>query len=164
MLKIMLIKVPANKGSESKISRKYKKLLNKYNLHYSISHKYKDNYVFLLIALSQRKIGADLELLEKKNLALLDFFKDDEYKTLGKKNWENFYILWTAKEAVIKLLKSSVDLRRKIKIKPIQLNYLQFNQKNKIIKLNAKLNKRKIAIVSHIKNKKIISIAQFAKR
>ena len=72
---------------------------------YSISHK--KNLVFVWI--SEEKIWVDIEILKKRDENLLEKFDKKEYEILGEKNWENFYILWTAKEAIIKYENLKLD-------------------------------------------------------
>jgi len=68
------------------------------NIFWSISHK-KD---LVFVGVSDRKIGLDIEFIKIRDKSLLDLFSDAEYKILGWKNWDNFYVLWTGKEAIIK--------------------------------------------------------------
>ena len=72
---------------------------------YSISHK--KNLVFVWI--SEEKIWVDIEILKKRDENLFEKFDKKEYEILGEKNWENFYILWTAKEAIIKYENLKLD-------------------------------------------------------
>lgn len=41
---------------------------------------------------------------EVRNMTLLDLHSVTEYARLSWKNWDNFYILWSSKEALIKML------------------------------------------------------------
>ncbi|MDQ7023045.1 MAG: 4'-phosphopantetheinyl transferase superfamily protein [Candidatus Gracilibacteria bacterium] len=80
---------------------------NKYS---SISHK--KNLVF--IGTNNSKIGVDIEIFKKRDENLLEKFSEEEHRNLGGKKllqgakdpygktWKNFYILWTAKESIIK--------------------------------------------------------------
>ena len=71
----------------------------------SISHK--KNLVF--IATSDNKIWVDIEIYKQRWIDLLDTFSDGEYSILWWKNWDNFYILWTAKESCIKFLNLKLE-------------------------------------------------------
>ncbi len=79
----------------------------------SISHK--KDLVFIWI--SEKKIWVDIEIIKQRDIGLLEKFKKEEYWILWAQNrkfqraealcWQNnklfnFYILWTAKEAIIK--------------------------------------------------------------
>ena len=91
----------------------------------SISHK-KD---LVFIWTSDNKIGVDIEILKERDINLLDSF-DEEYNMLWWKNWHNFYILWTAKESIIKY-----NLWRLDDISEIKLIKTKINIKN-ILNLN----------------------------
>lgn len=68
-------------------------------LYWSISHS--NNYVSFII--SDEPTGIDIAEYEERDISLLDMHSDSEYDLLGAKSWNNFYILWTAKESIIKL-------------------------------------------------------------
>jgi len=102
---------------------------NKYN---SISHK-KD---LVFIWTNDRQIWVDIEIVKKRDTNLLDKFTEKEYEILWEKKWKNFYILWTAKESIIKLENLVLDDMWKIElIKKEKLNkYLsKINFNNKLI-------------------------------
>jgi phosphopantetheinyl transferase len=86
------------------------------NIFWSISHK--KDLVFVWI--SDKRLGIDLEIIKKRNKSLLDNFDDKEYKLLWWKNWENFYILWTGKEAVIKYNLWKLDDMENLKLEKIK--------------------------------------------
>lgn len=113
------------------VEKKYKikKYLPKINLNWiplfdngifwSISHK--EDLVFVWV--NNKKIWVDIEIYKERDLSLLNQFNDEEYALLWWKKWINFYILWTAKESIIKhdLLKLDDILYIKlIKIKDIK--------------------------------------------
>lgn len=64
----------------------------------SISHK-KD---LVFIWTNNSKIWVDIEYFKYRDKNLLDKFYREEYMILWKKSWKKFYILWTAKESIIK--------------------------------------------------------------
>ncbi len=68
------------------------------NIHRSLSHK--ENYV--IIAISNKPIGIDLEIIYPRIPKFLDKFSPQEYAILGEKNLTNFYHIRTAKEAYFK--------------------------------------------------------------
>ncbi|MCD5380333.1 4'-phosphopantetheinyl transferase superfamily protein [Candidatus Gracilibacteria bacterium] len=82
------------------------------NTYSCISHK--ENLVF--VGTSENKIGVDIEILKKRDITLLDTFSDKEYEILGGKNWNNFYILWTAKESFIKHMNLTLENMSKISL------------------------------------------------
>ncbi len=65
---------------------------------WSISHK--DDLVFIWV--STEMIWVDIEVYKERDLSLLNQFNNEEYVLLWWKNWINFYILWIAKESIIK--------------------------------------------------------------
>lgn len=60
-------------------------------------------------------IGIDIAQYEVRNKSLLTIHSESDYLLLGWITWYNFYILWTAKESIIKLdhlvLDSVKDIR-----------------------------------------------------
>lgn len=79
---------------------------------WSISHK--DDLVFVWI--DNELIWVDIEIYKERDLSLLDQFSDREYLLLWWKNWDNFYMLWTAKESVIKYNLSDLNDLSKIEL------------------------------------------------
>ena len=63
------------------------------------SASYSDRWLFL--AFSEEKIWVDIEQVRPRASSLLDK-RSEELKLLWEENWENFYRLWTAKEALLK--------------------------------------------------------------
>lgn len=74
-------------------------------LHWSIAHK--DEYVAAAVA--KEPVGIDIETLIPRHPALFDFFSSDEWAVLGERSWLNFYMLWTAKEALSKKMGIGMD-------------------------------------------------------
>ncbi len=65
---------------------------------WSISHK--EDLVFVWI--NDKMIWIDIEVFKERDLSVLEQFTMGEYNLLWWKKLENFYILWTAKESIIK--------------------------------------------------------------
>ena len=84
---------------------------NKY-IFWSISHS--KNYV--AYAISENPVGVDIEEIKERDDGLLEIFLDGEYKIVGWKNWQNFYKLWTGKEAILKREWLSLDDMRLIQL------------------------------------------------
>lgn len=114
----------------------------------SISHK--KNLIFIWT--NNSKIWVDIETFKIRDEKLFENFKEKEYRILWwndikmsetldwqkevkYKNWKNFYILWTAKEAIIKFENFKLDdiwniiLEKKEKIKWIKYNKINFEKK-----------------------------------
>jgi hypothetical protein len=56
----------------------------------------------VFIWVSTEMIWVDIEVYKERDLSLLNQFNNEEYVLLWWKNWINFYILWIAKESIIK--------------------------------------------------------------
>lgn len=67
-------------------------------LYWSISHT--QQYIWFTVGSSPTTL--DIVEIEERDRVLLDTHKQGEYELLWMKNWENFYVLWSAKEAIIK--------------------------------------------------------------
>lgn len=63
------------------------------------SASYSDRWLFL--AFSEEKIWVDIEQVKPRSTSLLDKWSE-ELQLLWEENWDNFYRLWTAKEALLK--------------------------------------------------------------
>lgn len=74
-------------------------------LYWSISHK----NLLLMLGVSEKPLGVDIELLEPRGEALFTKHSKNEYALLWWQNWENFYFLWTAKESIIKYQLGGLD-------------------------------------------------------
>ncbi len=85
-------------------------------LFWTISHK--DDLVFVWV--SDKKIWIDIEVYKERDISVLNQFDDEEYIVLWWKNFENFFILWTAKESVIKYIFGSLDDMKNIILKSVK--------------------------------------------
>ena len=74
-------------------------------LYWSISHSH--NYI--AYSVSDTPTGIDIAEYNERNTSVLSAHQDDEYFLLWEKNWNNFYILWTSKEALIKAWGNTLD-------------------------------------------------------
>lgn len=63
------------------------------------SASYSDRWLFLVF--SEEKIWVDIEQVRPRASSLLDK-RSKELQLLWEENWDNFYRLWTAKEALLK--------------------------------------------------------------
>ncbi|MDD2917186.1 MAG: 4'-phosphopantetheinyl transferase superfamily protein [Candidatus Gracilibacteria bacterium] len=72
---------------------------------WSISHSQDHVYV----GVSGNPIGVDIEVIRTRDESLFGTFSEQEWNILGEKNWESFYILWSAKEALVKRHLGGVD-------------------------------------------------------
>ena len=91
--------------------------------HWNISHK-KD---LVFIGVDSWGIGVDIEVFKERDRAFLNIFTDSEYEMLWWKNWNNFYILWTLKESVIKYYKVTLDDMNKIHLIKVLQNAMNID-------------------------------------
>lgn len=70
-----------------------------HQIFWSISHS--ENYVAFIV--SDKLTGIDIAEYKERDDSLLDIHWDQDYEIFWGKNWNNFYILWTAKESIIKV-------------------------------------------------------------
>lgn len=85
------------KNYKIEIDLNWKPIFND-NLFWSISHK---NWV-CFVWLSDKKIWVDIELIKERDKSILSTFSKKDYDKIGLTNRESFYLLWTAKESIIK--------------------------------------------------------------
>jgi len=83
-----------------------------WDFYWSVSHK-KD---LVMVWVDQRPLWVDIEICKSRWEELFSYHPDAQYEELGWQTWENFYRLWTLKEAVIKLNLSQMDNLNKVKI------------------------------------------------
>ncbi|MBP9779528.1 4'-phosphopantetheinyl transferase superfamily protein [Candidatus Gracilibacteria bacterium] len=81
-------------------------------LYWSISHT--EKYVAFII--SDTQTGIDIAELRDRDPSLLDIHSEDEYNLLGEKDWKQFYMLWTAKESIIKASSLTLDVISEIRL------------------------------------------------
>ncbi len=67
-------------------------------LYWSISHS--EDYIAYIVG--PTRVGIDIAWFRERGESLLNTHSAKEYALLGGINWEHFYRLWTAKEAIIK--------------------------------------------------------------
>jgi len=78
-------------------------------IYWSLSHKEVNESVYIAVAVSDTPIGIDIERIVEKSDCLLESFARNEYDALGGESLDNFFSLWTAKEALIKKMNGSLD-------------------------------------------------------
>ena len=124
----------------------------KNNIFWSISHK--KGIVFVWV--SDEKIWLDLEVIKPRDENLLDIFENIEYNILWWKNLENFYMLWTIKEALLKYNLAKLDDMKNFKLTWIE------EQKNVFweIEFNKKLKISGKEIFIKIKDKLVLSLCK----
>jgi phosphopantetheinyl transferase len=44
----------------------------------------------------------DIEVIRPRDDSLFSSFSEKEWNVIGEKNWESFYLLWSAKEVLVK--------------------------------------------------------------
>ena len=83
-----------------------------------VSTSYTWDHIFLAIA--NEKIGIDIETIRERTPEMLDFFSE-EYDLIWWKTRENFFLLWTAEECIIKTSNACFfEEGKNIKIKSLE--------------------------------------------
>jgi len=105
----------------------------KNNIFWSISHK--KGIVFVWV--SDEKFWLDLEIIKNRDKNIFNIFSDEEYNILWWKKIKNFYILWTAKESIIKKNLAKLDDMKNYILTWVEEEKnifweIEFNQKLKI--------------------------------
>ena len=100
------------------------KLLSKIDLeHYYewqyVSTSYTWDWIFLAIA--DKKVWIDIEEIKERSQEMIDFFSEEDYAFIWEKSRENFFILWTAEECIIKTSNACFfEDWRNVKIKSLE--------------------------------------------
>jgi len=72
------------------------------NIFWSIS--YYDKQVF--IAIDDHPVGVDFERVKVRNPLMFSLYSPQEWKAVGKIDWDTFYRIWTAKQALFKKMQN----------------------------------------------------------
>lgn len=91
------------------------RLKNWETLYWSLSHT--DWYG--AFSISDTPTGIDIADDRKRDVSLFSAHSDEEYIMLWGKNWDNFYTLWTAKEAIIKQDHLTLDILHFLKLREL---------------------------------------------
>lgn len=70
---------------------------------------------FVLVAVNDSKVGVDLEIIKPRDTSLLHQYHT-ELEHVGRSDWQSFYVMRTAKEALIKYLDLSFDAIESIQL------------------------------------------------
>ncbi len=54
------------------------------------------------VAADNKPVGVDMERVEIRNPLLFSAFSEKEWQAVGKMDWNHFYKMWTAKQALVK--------------------------------------------------------------
>lgn len=91
------------------------------NYFWSLSHT--DHYIAFSFASSPT--GIDIVEVRPRNEELFATHDISEYEILGWVSWENFYILWSSKEAIIKAYGNTLDDMKRMVLKDkVEENYI----------------------------------------
>jgi phosphopantetheinyl transferase len=74
-------------------------------LYWSISHS--ENHIAYIV--SGTPVGIDIAEIRERDISILLTHTESEYALFGGRDWTQFYILWSAKEAIIKSYGWSLD-------------------------------------------------------
>lgn len=115
-------------------------------IYWSLSHS--ENYVAFII--SDSPTGIDIAEYRERDASLLDTQSDDEYDILWGKDWVNFYILWTAKESLIKAVGNTLDDMKDISLlEKISDSESLFGFRQKNYRIKTIINKDEDIIISY---------------
>ncbi len=104
------------------------------NVFWSLSHT--ENYVAYIVADGPTWI--DIAEYREREILLLDIHTPYEYTLLGGKDWHNFYLLWTAKESIIKWYGTKLDDMSLIRLKCKQKSWVYlFEFQSKIHRISS---------------------------
>ena len=96
-----------------------------------VSTSYTWDYIFL--AISDKKVGIDIENIKERSSEMIDFFPETDYSYLGEKSRENFFVLRTAEECLIKTSNACFfEDWKNVKIKSLEkkeqdISWIQFS-------------------------------------
>jgi phosphopantetheine--protein transferase-like protein len=104
-------------------------------VNFSVTH---SNPIYM-IAVSEHEVGIDMEIIGENNEKLAKrFMSDKEYQTYKELNDTNkpyyLYQLWTAKEALIKMIGGSVTMDMKLIDTDLQLGRMTYNDEIYLLK------------------------------
>ena len=101
--------------------------------YWSISHK--PSCVAAVI--SKKCIGIDIEQIKERPASIMDYvISQEEWDLIGEKIWKNFYRIWTAKEASLKLTGVGISDLSKCRAKYIPDDYhIELLYKSNIIEV-----------------------------
>ena len=125
-----------------------------HGIYWSIAHK--KDFIFLWI--SRNIIWVDIELYKERSIDFLDFFSKEEYNILWWKTWLNLYILWTAKESVIKYMLWNLDDMKYLSLEWFKVTSENIYWINFTYNLDFSYNWLCYSVLSWKKNKKIYSV------
>lgn len=81
--------------------------------HWSVSH----TRFWAAAVVGRGVVGIDVEQVRPRRMAIWnEIGRDEEWSIAGERNWENFYRIWTAKEAVLKAHGMGVGYVREVEL------------------------------------------------
>ena len=122
--------------------------------YWSLSHK-KD---LLFVWVSDTCIWVDVEINKSRDQSVLDIFSEKEYELLGSRNWENFYVLWTATESLLKYNRDKKYIEWQYKLQEKQDIDMNISWIDFTLKLIFERNRVHYTTFSNIKGNIIYSI------
>lgn len=123
--------------------------------YWSLSHK-KD---LLFVWVSDTCIWVDVEINKSRDQSVLDIFSEKEYELLGSRNWENFYVLWTATESLLKYNRDKKYIEWQYKLQEKQDIDMNISWIDFTLKLIFERNRVNYTTFSNIKGNIIYSIS-----
>lgn len=115
---------------------------------------------WLALAFSKQKIGIDIEAIKERSKVLLEKYSE-ELQLFWAESWHNFYLLRTAKEALLKKVNwISLDLIEEMKVIKVEsASDLVINNTIFKRKITLQYNGENYQVFSTIDDEKAISIA-----
>ena len=115
---------------------------------------------WLALAFSEQKIGIDIEVIKERSKVLLEKYSE-ELQLFWSESWHNFYLLRTAKEALLKKVNwIRLDLIEEMKVIKVEsASDLVIDKTTFTLKITLQYKGENYQVFSTIDDEKAISIA-----
>lgn len=134
----------------------HQKIFKNKNSYIFSSKSHSKNYVFYWF--SKEKLGVDMEFLKPRSKDFLEIFSKNEYEIIWGKSLENFYLMWTAKESIIKYVNGNLDDMWKIFLKKFWKRNIKISKMNFLYEAEYIFWENIFLVYSHIEGEKIYSL------
>lgn len=134
----------------------HQKIFKNKNSYIFSSKSHSKNYVFYWF--SRENLGIDIEFLKPRSKDFLEIFSKNEYEIIWEKNLENFYLMWTAKESIIKYVNGNLDDMWNMFLKKISKRSIKISKMLFIFEAEYIFWKNIFLVYSHMEGEKIYSL------